>query len=237
MPPGFTFVSGGMPGMMGGGMMGGMPGMAPGMMGGMGMPQGASAAAGAARRRGPQKAEPVKRTLLLTLEELFAGTLKRIKITRQRLDAGGGGGGVHAEEKLLEVAVKPGWKKGTTITFENEGDEAPGVIPADIQFVIGEKEHDRFSRDGNNLIHEVRLPLADALCGTTLRIPTLDGRVLSVPVTEIVSPGYEKVVRGEGMPVPKAGGPTRGDLVIRFTVAFPAYLSDDKKTTLRRLLA
>jgi DnaJ homolog subfamily B member 4 len=138
--------------------------------------------------------------------------------------------------KILEVAVKAGWKKGTTITFENEGDEAPGVIPADIQFVIGEKEHATFSRDGNNLVYNARLTLADALCGTTLRIATLDGRTISVPVSEVVSPGTEKVVRGEGMPIAKAPT-TKGDLIVRFTVAFPAYLSDDKKAQLRRLLA
>ncbi len=138
--------------------------------------------------------------------------------------------------KILEVAIKPGWKKGTTVTFENEGDEAPGIIPADIQFVIGEKEHATFSREGNNLIYSSRLTLADALCGTTLRIATLDGRTISVPVSEIVSPGSEKVVRGEGMPIAKAPG-TKGDLHIRFAVTFPAYLSDDKKAQLRRLLA
>ena len=228
MPGGFTFISGGMPGMMGGG--GGMP---PGMMGGMGMPPGMGGGGG---RRGPQKAEPIKRSLLLTLEELFAGTIKRIKITRQRLDPGGGNA-ARSEEKILEVAVKPGWKKGTTITFENEGDEAPGVVPADIQFVVAEKDHERFKRDGSNLICDMKLPLADAICGTTLRIPTLDGRVLAVPVTEIISPGYEKVVRGEGMPNPKAGASARGDLILRFSVSFPSYLSDDKKTQLRRLLA
>jgi DnaJ homolog subfamily B member 4 len=143
---------------------------------------------------------------------------------------------VLVRRKVLEVAVKPGWKKGTTVTFECEGDEAPGIIPADIQFVIGEKEHATFSRDGNNLVYNARLTLSDALCGTTLRIATLDGRTISVPVAEVVSPGSEKIVRGEGMPIAKSPG-TKGDLVIRFAVAFPAYLSDDKKSQLRRLLA
>jgi hypothetical protein len=73
-----------MPGGMGG--MGGMGGF-PGMPGGMGA---------GSKRRGPQKAEPVKRQLLLTLEDLYTGALKRIKITRQRLS--GSGGGPHTEE-------------------------------------------------------------------------------------------------------------------------------------------
>jgi len=66
-------------------------------------------------------------------------------------------------------------------------------------------------------------------------VPTLDGRVLSVPCPEVVAPGYEKAVKGEGMPLSKAPD-TRGDLIIRFTVIFPEYLSEDKKLALRKLL-
>lgn len=50
------------------------------------------------------------------------------------------------------------------------GDEDPGIIPADIVFIIDEKPHARFSRDGINLIYRVTLPLADALCGTTVPV-------------------------------------------------------------------
>lgn len=128
-----------------------------------------------------------------------------------------------------------GWKKGTAITFEKEGDEAPGVIPADIVFVIGEKEHDRFEREGNNLVYKARLSLADALAGAKLDIRTLDGRVLPVAVTEVVAPGATKTVRGEGMPISKAPG-TKGDLVIKFNVVFPTHLSEDKKRQLRAVL-
>jgi len=239
MPGGFRMFMGGMPGMGGGGMPGmaggGMPGMAGMGMPGMGPAAGAGAAAAGARRRGqPVQPEPIKRQLLCTLEELFSGTTKRIKVTRKRLNSDGKT--TRPDEKVLEIVVKPGWKKGTTVTFEREGDEEPGVIPADLQFIIGEKEHDRFRRDGHNLVHTVKLPLAEALCGTTLDVRTLDGRTLSVPVTEVVAPGASKTVRGEGMPVSKTPG-TRGDLVIRFEVAFPRSLSEDKKRQLRALLA
>lgn len=206
---------GGMPGM--GGMGGGMPGM-----GGMG------GAGGMGGRRGPSQAEPIQRTLPVSLEELFTGTTKRIKVTRKR--------GGRPEEKLLEIAVRPGWQAGTKITFEKEGDEEPGVIPADLQFVIAEKPHALYKREGPNLVHAVKLPLADALAGTTLTIPTLDGRTLSVPVTEVVSPGSSKTIKGEGMPISKSPG-SRGDLILKFDVTFPRRLTDDQKRQLRAILA
>lgn len=212
---------GGMGGMPGMGAMGGMPGMGAGSagMGGMG---------GMGGRRGPAQAEPIQRSLAVSLEELFTGTTKRIKVTRKR--------GGRPEEKILEIAVRPGWQAGTKVTFEKEGDEEPGVVPADLQFVIAEKPHERFKREGANLVYAVKLPLADALAGTTLSIPTLDGRTLSVPVTEVVSPGAAKTVKGEGMPISKSPG-SRGDLLIKFDVTFPRRLTDDQKRQLRAILA
>lgn len=233
MPGGFRMFMGGMPGMGGmGGMAGaGMPGM--GGMGGMPGMAGMGGAGGR-RRGGPVKGEPVKRQLLCSLEELYTGTTKRVKVTRQRLNPDGRT--THPEEKILEIAIKPGWKKGTTVTFENEGDEAPGVVPGDLQFIIGEKEHDRFVREGNNLVHTARVSLAQALTGFTLTLQTLDGRTLNIPCNEIISPGYFKTVRGEGMPISKSPG-SKGDLTLKFSIAFPSYLSEEKKRELRALLS
>lgn len=206
---------------MGGG--GGMPG---GM--GQAMPGG-----GPPRHRGPQKPEPVKRQLQCSLEELYKGATKKIRITRQRLDADGTS--LHPEEKLLDIPIKAGWKKGTTLTYENEGDEGPGIIPADIQFIIGEKPHAWFEREGSDLIYNARVTLADALAGTTLHIRTLDERQLTIPITEVVSPGSTKTIANEGMPISKAPG-TKGNLVIRFQVVFPSSLTEDKKRRIREIL-
>ncbi|KAA0166686.1 hypothetical protein FNF27_07056 [Cafeteria roenbergensis] len=220
----FEEMGGGGGGGMGG--MGGMPAMFGSGMGGMG-------GMGAPRPRGPRKAEPVVTKLNCSLEELFNGATKRMKVTRQRLQADGST--LRPEEKLLEIHVKPGWKAGTRITFENEGDQAPGVVPADIVFVIAEKHHPRFTREGNDLVVKARVTLLQALTTHTQSVRTLDDRTLSVACNEVLSPGYEKRVRGEGMPISKAPG-TRGDLVLRFEVVFPSHIPEDKRDLLRRAL-
>ena len=68
-------------------------------------------------------------------------------------------------------------------------------MPADIIFVVGEKPHAVFKRDGNDLTYTARISLADALCGTTLSIPHLDGTTLQVPVHELITPGHANNVR------------------------------------------
>jgi DnaJ family protein B protein 4 len=126
-------------------------------------------------------------------------------------------------------------QSGTKITFENEGDESPGIIPADITFVLSQKPHPLYTREGNDLVMTHTLPLKDALCGGEVTVRTPDGRTVRVPLTEIVTPTSVKVVDGEGMPLSKSPS-RRGDLRIRFKIEFPRSLSRDAKTQLRTLL-
>lgn len=210
----------GMAGIFGG--MGGMPGMAARM--------GGAAMGGASS--GPKKAKPVRTQLNCTLEELYNGATKRIRVTRKRV---GSDGKPRSEPKILEIKVKPGWKAGTSITFPKEGDEAPGVIPADLVFVIGEKPHAHFKRKGNDLVYTARISLLQALTDCTVTVPTLDGRQVPVACNEVVAPGYSKRKRGEGMPLSKSPA-SRGDLVIEFDVQYPAHLSEGQKGLLRRAL-
>lgn len=112
------------------------------------------------------------------------------------------------------------------------GDERPGQRAGDVVIVIDEKPHPLFKREGNDLHYTHRLPLADALCGPTMHVQTLDGRQLDVVMEGVAHPNAVKVVRGEGMPISKAPG-TRGDLRIHFDIAFPKSLSPQQKTAIR----
>ena len=46
-------------------------------------------------------------------------------------------------------------KDGTKITYEREGDEIPGTIPADIIFVLQTKPNDKYEREGDHIIYKV----------------------------------------------------------------------------------
>lgn len=102
--------------------------------------------------------------------------------------------------------------------------------------MVKQKGHGKLIREGHDLVFSTKISLADALTDCSVEVPTLDGRVLSIPCPEVVCPGYEKAIPGEGMPVSKKPG-TRGKLVIRFSIVFPEYLSEDRKIQLRKLLS
>mmetsp|Transcript_107840 Transcript_107840/g.303857 ORF Transcript_107840/g.303857 Transcript_107840/m.303857 type:complete len:342 (-) Transcript_107840:192-1217(-) len=206
---GFGGLFGGMP------MGGGMPGAMPGGMRGMG---------------GPGHARPAVFDLNLSLEDLYAGTTKKMKITRKSTTL------KRDPEVVLELNVKPGWKAGTKVTFNGEGDEIGSTGQAqDVIFVIREKAHPIYTREGSNLLHHAKLPLVDALTECKIDIPSLDGRILRVNLRDIVTPSYTKIVKGEGMPSSKHPG-TKGDLVITFDIVYPKSLDADVKEQLKKLI-
>jgi len=149
------------------------------------------------------QAPPNVYNLELTLEELYSGVTKRMRIQRNRFNEQGK---LSADSRLLEIHVKPGWKHGTRITFAREGDEHFSgniyVIPADIVFVIVEKPHERYTRKGDHLLYTHKLPLKDALCGPVFAIKTLDGRTLTIDckTDPPIAPRSRKRIPGEGMP-------------------------------------
>ncbi|CAN0898588.1 DnaJ homolog subfamily B member 4 [Linum grandiflorum] len=194
--------------------------------------EGGNTAAAAAAATPLKKPPPVESKLPCRLEELYSGSTRKMKISRTVVDAHGR---QTQETDILTIDVKPGWKKGTKITFPDKGNEQHNQLPADLVFVIDEKPHDVYTRDGNDLMINRQVTLAEALGGTTLNVNTLDGRTLLIPVTHIVSPGYEMIVSGEGMPIAKEPR-NRGDLKIKFEVKFPTRLTMEQRAGLKRAL-
>ncbi|XVF34446.1 hypothetical protein REPUB_Repub18cG0059600 [Reevesia pubescens] len=115
----------------------------------------------------PRKPPPVESKLPCSLEELYTGSTRKMKISRTVVNAAGR---QVQESEILTIDVKPGWKKGTKITFPDKGNEQPNLLPADLVFVIDEKPHDFYKRDGNDLLVNQRVSLADALGGTTINL-------------------------------------------------------------------
>ncbi|OVA00331.1 DnaJ domain [Macleaya cordata] len=181
----------------------------------------------------PRKASPIENLLSCSLEELYKGTSKKMKISREIADASGK---TMPVEEILTIDIKPGWKKGTKITFPEKGNEKPNVIPADLVFIIDEKPHSTFTRDGNDLVVTQKISLVEALTGYTIHLTTLDGRNLTIPITNVIHPNYEEIVPREGMPLPKDPS-KKGNLRIKFNIKFPTRLTAEQKAGIKRLLA
>ena len=78
-------------------------------------------------RAKPKQDEAVEKELWLTLEEVYCGSTKKMKISRRVLNDDGQTSSIR--DKILTISVKPGWKEGTRITFLKDGDQEPNNIP------------------------------------------------------------------------------------------------------------
>jgi len=185
----------------------------------------------------PQQSPPSTHELVLTLEELYSGATKRLKVTRHRHDPSTGAR--KEDSKIVQLNVVPGWKAGTKVTFAGDGDELPGCTPGDLVFIIAEKKHEQFQREGNDIVYVHTLALKDSLTAPTITVPTLDKSRPTIKVDvsqDALSPDYVKQVKGAGMPSSKRPG-EHGDLLIRFDIRFPSRkLSPQQQQTLSSIL-
>lgn len=177
-----------------------------------------------------QKQDPtIEHELFVSLEDVMKGCTKKMKINRKVMNPDGRT--VRPEEKVLAINVKPGWKAGTKITFQNEGDKLPGAIPADIVFTIRDKPHPLFKRDGTDIKYTAKITLKEALCGTKIQVPTLRGDRIPLRLEGVIKPQTVKRIQGQGLPYPKEPS-KHGDLLINFAIQFPDSLTDTTKQIL-----
>lgn len=126
--------------------------------------------------------------------------------------------------ETITVKVPAGVEEGMVLRIPGHGAASPepGGAAGDLFVVVHALPDARFERDGANLWRTVRLALPDAVLGTEIAVPTLDGEArVTVP------PGSqpETVLRLRGKGLPHFGGRQRGDLLLRLQLAVPERLS------------
>jgi DnaJ family protein A protein 2 len=139
---------------------------------------------------------------------------------------------VTKEKKVLQVQVEPGMKHGQKIVFAGEADELPGAEAGDVIFVVVQKPHELFKRNGNDLFMEHKITLLEALTGFQFVFDHLDGKqyVVKSQKGEVIKPGDVRTVPNLGMPTFKRQY-EKGSLYIQFQVDFPkqGFLKNDKQ--------
>jgi DnaJ family protein A protein 2 len=140
------------------------------------------------------------------------------------------------EKKFLDVHIDKGMQGGQTIVFAGESDQSPTAETGDVTIVIEERAHDRFKRQGNDLITEFEVDLLAALAGGQFGIRHLDDRALVVKLEpgEVVKHGDLKVIHGQGMPSRRHHEP--GDMYVRIHVKFPESIDMASIPLLERAL-
>jgi DnaJ family protein B protein 4 len=182
---------------------------------------------------GSSKPAPTIYPLRCTLEELYTGCTKKLKIKRKIFDPMTRQ--PSSSEKIIAVSVKSGWKSGTKLNYAGEGDEYAPNKRQDVQIVIEEKAHPVFRRDGDDLHVTMNLTLEEGLCGFSKSVTTLDNRELKVTNKAVTVPNQQLKFPNGGMPNQKDSS-LKGALIVTFKVTFPPSLTDDQKALVHQAL-
>lgn len=145
------------------------------------------------------------------------------------------GEGRRHEKPTLTVEVPAGVDDGSTLRLTGRGAVGPRRgPPGDLYVHLAVRPHDRFARQGYDLVHELHLPVTQAALGAHIPFETLDG-------TEdfVVPAGTEtgRVFRLRGRGVPHVDGRGRGDLLVQVVVDTPTGLSKIEEDVLRQFAA
>jgi DnaJ family protein B protein 4 len=165
------------------------------------------------QQRRKTKGAIVNHKLLCTLEELYHGITKRIKIERSINN--------QKKSEILEINIQPGWKEGTKITYPNMGNSTLYNSPGDIIFIITQEDHDIFTREDSNLIMTCNISLDMALKGFTKSIRVMNGKMHTIKIMKLPNSDYKHTVINGGMPIRKnKKNVGYGKLIIRFNIEF-----------------
>lgn len=168
-----------------------------------------------------QRGEDIVYEMAISLEEAASGGEKRISYRKNG--------------RLEEVSVKipRGFPSGKKLRLAGKGKEGRnGGPPGDLYLQVTVREHPLFSQEGDDLIVEKEINFSEAVLGTTIEVPTLEGmKKVKVP------PGTQShtKMRLKGLGMPHFQGEGKGDEYVKVIVRIPKKVSEKSRGLIQDL--
>lgn len=143
------------------------------------------------------------------------------------------GDGLVRGEETISINIPAGVSEGMQLSMSGKGNAAArGGIPGDLIILIEEIPHESLKRDGVNVIHDLYINFADAALGTTVEIPTIDGKA-KIKIDAGTQGG--KILRLKGKGVPEVNSYHKGDQLVYVNVWTPKAVSAEERSLLEKL--
>ncbi len=143
-----------------------------------------------------------------------------------------GEGRVRGEE-AVNIQVPAGVREGNYITLRGQGNAGLRGGPAgNLIVLIEEKEHEHFRRDGDDIYHDLVISIPDAILGTKVEVPTLEGKA-KLKIDPGTQPG--KLLRMKEKGIRNLDTQARGDQYVKVNVYIPQKISDEEKQKIESL--
>ncbi|HYE33053.1 MAG TPA: J domain-containing protein [Methylomirabilota bacterium] len=173
-----------------------------------------------------ERGADIEGDILVTLHEALHGAVKTISL--QRTSPTG-----QVENHTFRVKIPAGVAEGKLIRIPGKGEPGSGEGEhGDLYLRVRFAKHPDFRAQGADLFHELDIAPWEAVLGATVKIPTIEGELISVKVAAGATNGQQLRVRGRGLP---QGGNTRGDLYITLKVQTPSTVSEEERALWQQL--
>jgi molecular chaperone DnaJ len=144
------------------------------------------------------------------------------------------GNGVVKGEEVISIRIPAGVSEGMQLSMGGKGNAAArSGVAGDLLIQIEELQHDKFVRDGNNLLYDHYISFSEAVLGSNAEVPTLDGKV-KIKIEPGTQSGKVLRLRGKGLSSIN-GYEGKGDLLISIIIWTPKNLSKEEKAILEKL--
>jgi len=170
----------------------------------------------------PAKGQDLIYELPLSLYDVYNGTTKTISLNR---------GG---QMEKISVKIPKGMITGKKLRLTGKGDASPYGGPSGDLFIQSKViEHPVFGIEGNDLFVNQDINLSDSLLGTQIKIPSLDGKELTLKIPPCTKHQTKLRLSGRGMPIMNEN--KNGDMYVRIMVNIPKELTKQQKKAVQKL--
>jgi len=144
------------------------------------------------------------------------------------------GEGVVHDEEVISINIPAGVAEGMQLSMSGKGNAARnGGVPGDLIILIEEEKHPDYIREDNNLIYNLIVSIPQAILGSTVEIPLIEGGKVKVKIDPGTTSGKLLRIRGKGLQEVQGYG--RGDLIVRVIVYIPTNISKEERKILEKL--
>lgn len=143
------------------------------------------------------------------------------------------GDGTVRGEETIKINIPAGVSEGMQLSMSGKGNAgARGGMAGDLIILIDEVPHETLKRDGINVIYDLYINFADAALGTSVEVPTIDGKAKIK-----IEPGTQggKILRMKGKGVPEVNSYHKGDQLVYVNIWTPKAVSAEERELLQKL--